>query len=88
MKQIARIAWSVRLILAVIVMCFSLVHRPGDAALVIAGESRGEPELIEQIRKISASTTHTSSTRRYLGDVLRRLRYLVPLHKTDHLAHR
>ena len=43
MKQIAaRIAWSVGLILAVIVMCFSLVHlAPGDAALVIAGESGG-----------------------------------------------
>ncbi|MEC7673818.1 MAG: ABC transporter permease [Actinomycetota bacterium] len=73
MKQIAaRIAWSVGLILAVIVMCFSLVHlAPGDAALVIAGESgAGDPELIEQIREdLGLDDPYLVQLSRYIGDV-------------------
>ena len=73
MKQIAaRIAWSVGLILAVIVMCFSLVHlAPGDAALVIAGESgAGDPELIEQIREdLGLDDSYLVQLSRYVGDV-------------------
>jgi len=73
MKQIAaRIAWSVGLILAVIVMCFSLVHlAPGDAALVIAGESgAGDPELIEQIREdLGLDDPYLVQLSRYVGDV-------------------
>ncbi|MEC7404080.1 MAG: ABC transporter permease [Actinomycetota bacterium] len=73
MKQIAaRIAWSVGLILAVIVMCFSLVHlAPGDAALVIAGDSgAGDPELIEQIREdLGLDDPYLVQLSRYIGDV-------------------
>ena len=73
MRQIAaRIAWSVGLILAVIVMCFSLVHlAPGDAALVIAGESgAGDPELIEQIREdLGLDDPYLVQLSRYVGDV-------------------
>jgi peptide/nickel transport system permease protein len=73
MKQIAaRIAWSVGLILAVIVMCFSLVHlAPGDAALVIAGESgAGDPELIEEIREdLGLDDSYLIQLSRYVGDV-------------------
>ncbi|MEK9526810.1 MAG: ABC transporter permease, partial [Acidimicrobiaceae bacterium] len=68
----ARIAWSVGLILAVIVMCFSLVHlAPGDAALVIAGESgAGDPELIEQIREdLGLDDPYLVQLSRYVGDV-------------------
>jgi len=72
-KQIAaRIAWSVGLVLAVIVMCFSLVHlAPGDAALVIAGESgAGDPELIEQIREdLGLDDPYLVQLSRYVGDV-------------------
>lgn len=73
MKQIAaRIAWSVGLILAVIVMCFSLVHlAPGDAALVIAGDSgAGDPELIEEIREdLGLDDSYLIQLSRYVGDV-------------------
>ena len=73
MRQIAaRVAWSVGLILAVIVMCFSLVHlAPGDAALVIAGESgAGDPELIEQIREdLGLDDPYLVQLSRYVGDV-------------------
>ena len=73
MKQIAaRIAWSVGLILAVIVMCFSLVHlAPGDAALVIAGDSgAGDPERIEQIREdLGLDDPYLVQLSRYVGDV-------------------
>ncbi len=74
MKQIAaRIAWSVGLILAVIVMCFSLVHlAPGDAALVIAGDSgSGDPELIEEIREdLGLDDSYLIQLSRYVGDVV------------------
>ncbi len=73
MKQIAaRIAWSVGLILAVIVMCFSLVHlAPGDAALVIAGDSgAGDPELIKEIREdLGLDDSYLIQLSRYVGDV-------------------
>ena len=73
MKQIAaRIAWSVGVILAVIVMCFSLVHlAPGDAALVIAGDSgAGDPELIEEIREdLGLDDSYLIQLSRYVGDV-------------------
>ena len=73
MKQIAaRIAWSIGLILAVIVMCFSLVHlAPGDAALVIAGDSgAGDPELIEEIREdLGLDDPYLIQLSRYVGDV-------------------
>ena len=73
MKQIAaRIAWSVGLILAVSVMCFSLVHlAPGDAALVIAGDSgAGDPELIEEIREdLGLDDPYLIQLSRYVGDV-------------------
>ena len=73
MKQIAaRIAWSVGLILAVVVMCFSLVHlAPGDAALVIAGDSgAGDPELIEEIREdLGLDDSYLIQLSRYVGDV-------------------
>ncbi|MEL0000067.1 MAG: ABC transporter permease, partial [Acidimicrobiaceae bacterium] len=68
----ARIAWSVGLILAVIVMCFSLVHlAPGDAALVIAGDSgAGDPELIEEIREdLGLDDPYLIQLSRYVGDV-------------------
>ena len=73
MKRIAvRIAWSFGLILAVIVMCFSLVHlAPGDAALVIAGDSgAGDPELIEEIREdLGLDDPYLIQLSRYVGDV-------------------
>ncbi|MCP3990335.1 MAG: ABC transporter permease [Actinomycetia bacterium] len=48
----ARAAQSLGLILAVVVLNFSLIHlTPGDPAIVIAGESgAGDPELLDQIR--------------------------------------
>ncbi|HBU03878.1 MAG TPA: ABC transporter permease [Acidimicrobiaceae bacterium] len=74
MKRIAvRIAWSFGLILAVIVMCFSLVHlAPGDAALVIAGDSgAGDPELIEEIREdLGLDDPYLIQLSRYVGDVV------------------
>ena len=60
------------MILAVIVMCFSLVHlAPGDAALVIAGDSgAGDPELIEQIREdLGLDDPYLVQLSRYVGDV-------------------
>ena len=74
MKQIAaRIAWSLGLILAVIVMCFSLIHlAPGDAAVVIAGDSgAGDPEIIEEIRQdLGLDDPYIVQLGRYTGDVV------------------
>ena len=74
MKQIAaRITWSVGLILAVIVMCFSLIHlAPGDAAIVIAGESgAGDPEIIQQIREdLGLDDPYIVQLGGYVGDVV------------------
>lgn len=53
MKSFAvRLAWSIGLILAVIVLNFTLIHiAPGDTAVVIAGESgAGDPAVLETIR--------------------------------------
>lgn len=73
MKQIAaRIAWSLGLILAVIVMCFTLIHlAPGDAAIVIAGDSgAGDPEIIEQIRAdLGLDDPFVVQLGGYVGDV-------------------
>ena len=75
MKQIAaRIAWSVGLILAVIVMCFTLIHlAPGDAAVVIAGESgAGDPEIIAEIREnFGLDDPFHVQLGNYVGDVVR-----------------
>lgn len=74
MKQIAaRIAWSLGLILAVIVMCFSLIHlAPGDAAVVIAGDSgAGDPEIIAEIREdLGLDDPYIVQLGRYTGDVV------------------
>ncbi|MEL6983289.1 MAG: ABC transporter permease, partial [Actinomycetota bacterium] len=54
MRAIAsRLAQSLGLILAVIVLNFVLIHiAPGDAATAIAGDqSASDPEVIEQIRE-------------------------------------
>ena len=53
MRTIAvKIAWSLGLILAVIVLNFTLIQlAPGDAAVVLAGESgAGDPEVLAEIR--------------------------------------
>jgi len=54
MRTIAvRLAWSIGLLLVVIVLNFSLIHlAPGDPAVVIAGESgAGDPAVLEEIRE-------------------------------------
>jgi len=54
MRAIAfRLAWSIGLLLVVIVLNFSLIHlAPGDPAVVIAGESgAGDPEVLAEIRE-------------------------------------
>lgn len=50
----ARLAQIVGLVLAVAFISFTLLHiAPGDAAVVIAGESgSGDPELLERIREL------------------------------------
>jgi peptide/nickel transport system permease protein len=68
----ARIAWSVGLILAVIAMCFTLIHlAPGDAAIVIAGESgAGDPEIIQAIRDdLGLEDPFLVQMGRYVGNV-------------------
>lgn len=73
MKQItARIAWSLGLILAVIVMCFTLIHlAPGDVAIVIAGDSgAGDPEVIAEIREdLGLDDPFVVQLGGYVGDV-------------------
>jgi peptide/nickel transport system permease protein len=73
-KQIAaRIAWSAGLILAVIVMCFSLIHlAPGDVAIVIAGDSgAGDPEVIAEIREdLGLDDPFLVQLGGYVGDVV------------------
>lgn len=73
MKQItARVAWSIGLILAVIVMCFTLIHlAPGDAAIVIAGDSgAGDPEVIAEIREdLGLDDPFVVQLGGYVGDV-------------------
>jgi len=68
----ARVAWSVGLILAVIVMCFSLIHlAPGDVAIVIAGDSgAGDPEVIAEIREdLGLDDPFLVQLGGYVGDV-------------------
>ncbi len=73
MKQItARVAWSLGLILAVIVMCFTLIHlAPGDVAIVIAGDSgAGDPEVIAEIREdLGLDDPFVVQLGGYVGDV-------------------
>ncbi len=73
MKQItARVAWSFGLILAVIVMCFTLIHlAPGDVAIVIAGDSgAGDPEVIAEIREdLGLDDPFVVQLGGYVGDV-------------------
>lgn len=75
MKQItARVAWSLGLILAVIVMCFTLIHlAPGDVAIVIAGDSgAGDPEVIAEIREdLGLDDPFVVQLGGYVGDVAR-----------------
>ena len=69
----ARIAWSAGLILAVIVMCFTLIHlAPGDAAVVIAGDSgAGDPEIIDAIRSdLGLDDPFIVQLGGYVGDVV------------------
>jgi len=68
----ARVAWSLGLILAVIVMCFSLIHlAPGDVAIVIAGDSgAGDPEVIAEIREdLGLDDPFLVQLGGYVGDV-------------------
>ncbi len=73
MKQItARVAWSLGLILAVIVMCFTLIHlAPGDVAIVLAGDSgAGDPEVIAEIREdLGLDDPFVVQLGGYVGDV-------------------
>ncbi len=73
MKQIAaRIAQAVGLILAVVVLNFTLIHiAPGDAAVVIAGESgAGDPEVIAEIREdLGLDDPFATQLVRYVGNV-------------------
>ena len=69
----ARVAWSLGLILAVIVMCFSLIHlAPGDVAIVIAGDSgAGDPEVIAEIREdLGLDDPFLVQLGGYVGDVV------------------
>ncbi len=68
----ARVAWSLGLILAVIVMCFTLIHlAPGDVAIVIAGDSgAGDPEVIAEIREdLGLDDPFLVQLGGYVGDV-------------------
>lgn len=75
MARIAvRIAQSIGLLLAVVVLNFTLIKlAPGDAAVVIAGESgAGDPELIEQIREdYGLDQPFLTQLGRYVADVAR-----------------
>ncbi len=70
---VAKIAQSLGLILAVIVLNFSMIHlTPGDPATVIAGESgAGDPETIAQIRaEYGLDRPFVVQLGSYIGDVL------------------
>ncbi len=70
---VAKIAQAVGLILAVIVLNFSMIHlTPGDPATVIAGESgAGDPETIAQIRaEYGLDRPFIVQLGSYIGDVL------------------
>ena len=73
MRAIAtRVAWSLGLLLAVIVLNFTLIQlAPGDVAVVLAGESgAGDPEVIEQIREdYGLNDPFISQVGRYVGKV-------------------
>ncbi|MDH4279788.1 MAG: ABC transporter permease [Acidimicrobiia bacterium] len=70
---IAKIAQAIGLILAVIVLNFSMIHlTPGDPATVIAGESgAGDPETIAQIRaEYGLDRPFIVQLGSYIGDVV------------------
>lgn len=70
---ISKIAQALGLILAVIVLNFSMIHlTPGDPATVIAGESgAGDPETIAQIRaEYGLDRPFIVQLGSYIGDVL------------------
>lgn len=70
---ISKIAQALGLILAVIVLNFSMIHlTPGDPATVIAGESgAGDPETIAQIRAdYGLDRPFVVQLGSYIGDVL------------------
>lgn len=72
-SAIAKIAQAFGLILAVIVLNFSMIHlTPGDPATVIAGESgAGDPETIAQIRaEYGLDRPFVVQLGSYIGDVL------------------
>ncbi|MEM7338758.1 MAG: ABC transporter permease [Actinomycetota bacterium] len=75
MRRIAvRIAQSLGLILAVVVLNFTLITlAPGDAAVVIAGESgAGDPEILEEIRQeYGLDDPFVVQLVRYVGNVVR-----------------
>lgn len=69
----AKIAQALGLILAVIVLNFSMIHlTPGDPATVIAGESgAGDPETIAQIRaEYGLDRPFVVQLGTYIGDVV------------------
>ncbi len=71
---LSKLAQSLGVILAVIVLNFSMIHlTPGDPATVIAGESgAGDPETIAQIRAdYGLDQPFVVQLGRYLGDVVR-----------------
>ena len=71
---LSKLVQSIGLILAVIVLNFSMIHlTPGDPATVIAGESgAGDPETIAQIRAdYGLDQPFAVQLGRYLGDVVR-----------------
>lgn len=70
---IAKIVQAIGLILAVIVLNFSMIHlTPGDPATVIAGESgAGDPETIAQIRaEYGLDRPFVVQLGSYIGDVI------------------
>lgn len=68
----AKLAQAVGLILAVIVLNFTLLQlAPGDPAIVLAGESgAGDPELIQEIRELyGLDDSYPTQLGRYVGNV-------------------
>ena len=69
---IVRLAQSIGLVLAVVVLNFTLIRlAPGDPAVVIAGESgAGDPEVLEQIRAdYGLDDSFVEQLGRYVGNV-------------------
>lgn len=75
MRTVAvRIAWSLGLILAIVVLNFTLIQlAPGDPAVVIAGESgAGDPEVLAEIRaEYGLDEPYLSQLASYIGRIAR-----------------